>query len=74
MLGLTEEAVARLLDLRRPLNGGLRASGVFLDVPRLEFAVRQTPERSPTTWNYLIEKESLKFEELEHVLEKVDML
>ena len=32
-------------------------------------------ERFPITWNHVIEKESLKFKELEHVLiEKVDQL
>jgi len=32
-------------------------------------------ERFPIRWNHLIEKESLKFKELEHVLiEKVDQL
>jgi len=32
-------------------------------------------ERFPIGWNHLIEKESLKFKELEHVLiEKVDQL
>jgi hypothetical protein len=32
-------------------------------------------ERFPITWNHVIEKEALKFEELEHVLiEKVEQL
>jgi hypothetical protein len=32
-------------------------------------------ERFPITWNHVIEKESLKFKELEHVLvEKVEQL
>jgi hypothetical protein len=32
-------------------------------------------ERSPITWNHVIEKESLKIKELEHVLiEKVEQL
>ncbi|WP_156964419.1 hypothetical protein [Methylocapsa aurea] len=36
---------------------------------------RPALERFPIRWNHLIEKESLKFNELEHVLiEKVDQL
>jgi hypothetical protein len=32
-------------------------------------------ERSPYTWNHVIEKQSLRFKELEHVLiEKVEQL
>ncbi|MGH6856321.1 MAG: hypothetical protein ACRECP_01445 [Methylocella sp.] len=34
-----------------------------------------TLERFPITWNHVIEEESLKFKELEHVLvEKVEQL
>ena len=37
--------------------------------------MRQKLERFPIRWNHLIEKESLKFKELEHVLiEKVNQL
>ncbi len=36
---------------------------------------KTTLERFPITWNHVIEKESLKFKELEHVLiEKVEQL
>ena len=37
--------------------------------------MRRVDERLPYAWNHVIEKESLKFKELEHVkLEKVEHL
>jgi hypothetical protein len=42
---------------------------------RARFALICTLERFPITWNHVIDKESLKFKELEHVLvEKVEQL
>jgi hypothetical protein len=38
-------------------------------------AYKRALERFPSTWNHVIEKESLKFKEVEHVLiEKVEQL
>ncbi len=39
------------------------------------YAAETCLERFPITWNHVIEKESLRFKELEHVLiEKVEQL
>ncbi len=44
-------------------------------VEEMRDAVLAKLERFPITWNHVIEKESLKFKELEHVLiEKVEQL
>ena len=41
----------------------------------LRCASNETLERFPIAWNHVIEKESLKFKELEHVLaEKAEQL
>jgi hypothetical protein len=43
--------------------------------PRDQSVHSKQLERFPITWNHVIEKESLKFKELEHVrIEKVEQL
>ena len=42
---------------------------------RMQALLGRTLERLPSTWNHVIDKESLKFKELEHVrLEKAEQL
>ncbi len=63
---------------RSPIGGSRGARGATLP---MDSSTQPVPapasalERLPYTWNHVIEKESLKFKELEHVLiEKVDQL
>jgi hypothetical protein len=60
---------------REPLALGGRVLGEPAPWPLFRKTAFQALERFPIRWNHLIEKESLRFKELEHVLiEKVDQL
>jgi len=74
-----ERRLAIAGETRRPLVGGNGCSGpplpLFPTPPWRHCGRPARLERFPITWNHVIEKESLKFKEVEHALiEKVEQL
>ena len=58
-----------------PVSPGLLERRFDVEAPNRVFAGGITLERVPIKWNHLIDKDSLKIKELEHVpIEKVEQL